>query len=45
VAVETLRKRLEARSIFEAEIAPSGARGIVLRAPIVSRDERPSCVT
>ncbi len=40
VAVETLRKRLEARSIFEAEIAPSGERGIVLRAPIVSRDEK-----
>ncbi len=40
VAVETLRKRLEAKSIFEAEIAPSGERGIVLRAPIVSRDEK-----
>ncbi|MBE6364924.1 MAG: protein translocase subunit SecD [Lentisphaerae bacterium] len=40
VAVETLRKRLESKSIFEAEIAPSGERGIVLRAPIVSRDEK-----
>ena len=40
VAVETLRKRLEGQGIFEAEIAPSGSRGIVLRAPIVSKDEK-----
>ncbi|MBO5668549.1 MAG: protein translocase subunit SecD, partial [Lentisphaeria bacterium] len=40
VAVETLRKRLEGQSIFEAEIAPAGATGIVLRAPIVSKDEK-----
>lgn len=40
VAVETLRQRLEGQGIFEAEIAPSGARGIVLRAPIVSKDEK-----
>lgn len=40
VAVETLRKRLEGQSIFEAEIAPSGERNIVLRAPLVTKDEK-----
>ncbi|MBR7130929.1 MAG: protein translocase subunit SecD, partial [Lentisphaeria bacterium] len=40
VAVETLRKRLEGQSIYEAEIAPAGKRSIVLRAPIVSKDEK-----
>ena len=40
VAVETLRKRLEGQSIYEAEIAPAGERSIVLRAPIVSKDEK-----
>ncbi|MBE6355846.1 MAG: protein translocase subunit SecD [Lentisphaerae bacterium] len=40
VAVETLRKRLEGQNIFEAEIAPAGEDGIVLRAPIVSKDEK-----
>ena len=40
VAVETLRKRLEGQSIYEAEIAPAGKDGIVLRAPIVSKDEK-----
>ena len=40
VAVENLRRRLEAQNIFEAEIAPSGARNIVLRAPLVTKDEK-----
>lgn len=40
VAVETLRKRLEGQSIYEAEIAPAGEDSIVLRAPIVSKDEK-----
>ena len=40
VAVETLRKRLEAEKIFEAEITPSGKRHIVLRAPVVAKDEK-----
>ena len=40
VAVETLRKRLEGQNIYEAEIAPAGKRSIVLRAPIVSKDEK-----
>jgi len=42
VAVETLRKRLEGKGIYEAEIAPSGDHGIVLRAPIVSKTEKAS---
>ena len=40
VAVETLRKRLEGQNIYEAEIAPVGTHSIVLRAPIVSKDEK-----
>ena len=40
VAIEILRKRLEAEKIFEAEIAPSGDRHVVLRAPVVSSYER-----
>lgn len=40
VAIEILRKRLEAQKIFEAEIAPSGARNVVLRAPVVAKDEK-----
>ena len=40
VAREILRKRLEADKIFEAEIAVSGERNIVLRAPVVSKDEK-----
>ena len=40
VAVETLRKRLEGQNIYEAEIAPVGTNSIVLRAPIVSKDEK-----
>ena len=40
VAIEQLRKRLENMKIFEAELAPSGERHIVLRAPIVTNDEK-----
>ncbi len=40
VAIENLRQRLEAQSIFEAELAPAGGRNIVLRAPIVTKDEK-----
>ncbi len=40
VAIEILRKRLEGQKIFEAEIAPSGKRYVVLRAPVVARDEK-----
>ena len=40
VAVEQLRKRLENLKIFEAELAPSGEKHIVLRAPIVTNDEK-----
>ena len=42
VAIETLRKRLESKGIHETEIAPHGAKGIVLRAPIVSKTEKES---
>ena len=40
VAIEILRKRLEGQKIFEAEIAPSGKSYVVLRAPVVARDEK-----
>ena len=40
MAIEILRKRLEANKIFESEIAPSGSRYISLKAPIVSKDEK-----
>ena len=40
IAIETLRKRLEAQNIFEAEISPSGGKYISLRAPIVAKDEK-----
>ena len=40
VAIEILRKRLEGQKIFEAEIAPSGKNYVVLRAPVVARDEK-----
>ena len=40
VAIEILRKRLEAEKIFEAEISPSGSEHIVLRAPVVAKDEK-----
>ena len=40
VAIEILRKRLEAEKIFEAEIAPSGSSHVALRAPVVAKDEK-----
>ena len=40
LAMESLRKRLETQNIFESEITPFGARGLALRAPIVSKDEK-----
>ena len=40
MAIEILRKRLEANKIFESEIAPAGGRYISLKAPIVSKDEK-----
>ncbi len=40
IAIETLRRRLEAQGIHEAEITPSGSRYIALRAPIVAKDEK-----
>lgn len=40
IAIETLRKRLEAQNIFEAEISPSGGKYISLRAPVVAKDEK-----
>ena len=40
VAIEALRRRLEGKKIFEAEITPSGDRYVVLRAPIVTEDEK-----
>ena len=39
-AIEQLRSRLEQMRIFEAEFAPSGSEHIVLRAPIVTNDEK-----
>ncbi len=40
LAIEVLRKRLEANHIFESEIAPAGGRFISLKAPITSKDEK-----
>ena len=40
IAIEILRKRLESKKIFEAEIAPSGSDYVALRAPVVTRDEK-----
>ena len=41
VAIEIFRKRPEAEKIFEAEIAPvPSSRHIVLRAPVVAKDEK-----
>ncbi len=39
-AIETLRRRLEARNIFESEITPCGGRSVSLKAPVTSRDEK-----
>ena len=40
LAIETLRKRMEAQKIFETEISPAGGRYISLRVPVVSKDEK-----
>ena len=40
LAMEALRKRLEARNIFETEITPFAAEGLSLRAPLVAPDEK-----
>ncbi len=40
LAIETLRSRMEAQKIFEAEISPSGGRYISLKVPVVSKDEK-----
>ncbi len=40
LAMEALRKRLEAKNIFETEIAPFANYGLSLKAPIVSKDEK-----
>ncbi len=40
LAMEALRKRLEAQNIFESEITPFGPSGLSLKAPIVSKDEK-----
>ena len=39
-AMEALRKRLESRNIFEAEITPFASTGLSLKAPLVSKDEK-----
>lgn len=40
LAIETLRARMEAQKIFEAEISPAGARYVSLKVPVVSKDEK-----
>ncbi len=40
LAIETLRSRMEAQKIFEAEISPSGGRYVSLKVPVVSQDEK-----
>ena len=40
LAMEALRKRLEARNIFETEITPFAAEGLSLKVPLVSQDEK-----
>jgi SecD/SecF fusion protein len=40
IAIETLRRRMEAQKIFEAEISPAGGRYISLKVPVVSKDEK-----
>ena len=40
LAIETLRTRMEAQKIFEAEISPSGGRYVSLKVPVVSKDEK-----
>lgn len=40
LAMEALRRRLESQNIHETEITPFGSRGLSLKAPLVSRDEK-----
>jgi SecD/SecF fusion protein len=40
LAIETLRTRMEAQKIFEAEISPAGGHYVSLRVPVVSKDEK-----
>ncbi len=40
LAIETLRKRLTQKNIFEADISPAGGRFISMRVPIVTREEK-----
>ncbi len=40
IAIEILRKRMEAQNIFETEISPAGGRYVSLRVPIVSKEEK-----
>ena len=40
LAIETLRKRLTARNIFEADISPAGGKYISMRVPVVTKEEK-----
>ena len=40
LAIETLRSRMEAQKIFEAEISPAGGHYVSLKVPVVSNDEK-----
>lgn len=40
VTIETMRKRLESKSIFESEISPAGQSFISLRAPLSTKEEK-----
>ncbi|MFA7183822.1 MAG: protein translocase subunit SecD, partial [Victivallales bacterium] len=40
LAIETLRSRMEAQKIFEAEISPAGGHYVSLKVPVVSKDEK-----
>ena len=40
IAIETLRSRMEAQKIFEAEISPAGGHYVSLKVPVVSPDEK-----
>ncbi len=40
LAIETLRKRLTQKNIFEADISPAGGKYISMRVPIVTKEEK-----
>ncbi|MBO4646917.1 MAG: protein translocase subunit SecD, partial [Lentisphaeria bacterium] len=40
LAIETLRKRLTQKNIFEADISPAGEKLISMRVPIVTKEEK-----